>query len=306
MNTIPIAFAFDNNLVRPACICISSLLMNAKEETFYDIFILHSEKESINQSDINKIPTYFKNCRIQYKAIGDEFDGAFEIRGITTPAYYRLLIPELIPEYDKIIYSDVDMIFRMDLSDLYSLDLDGNYIGAVLGLSITLDKNNAKYTKTIGLNEKKYFQSGFLLINSALIRSHNKCSQFKELSKNKYKYQDQDILNIACEGHILSLPLIYNLTTFALKHAINKSPNLKFHYSEQDIKNSLLFGNVHFNGTKPWNGWCYNQDIWWENYRKSPFYDENFYFSFYERNINAIDNWTFWKRVKHLLRYFRK
>lgn len=40
MKTVPIAFAFDNNLVLPACICISSLLMNAKEETFYDIFIL--------------------------------------------------------------------------------------------------------------------------------------------------------------------------------------------------------------------------------------------------------------------------
>lgn len=42
MNTIPIVFAFDNNLILPACVCISSLLMNAKENTFYDIFILYS------------------------------------------------------------------------------------------------------------------------------------------------------------------------------------------------------------------------------------------------------------------------
>lgn len=42
MNIVPIAFAFDNNLILPACVCISSLMMNANEDTFYDIFILHS------------------------------------------------------------------------------------------------------------------------------------------------------------------------------------------------------------------------------------------------------------------------
>lgn len=42
MNIVPIVFAFDNNLILPACVCISSLMMNANEDTFYDIFILHS------------------------------------------------------------------------------------------------------------------------------------------------------------------------------------------------------------------------------------------------------------------------
>ena len=39
MKTVPIAFAFDNNLVFPACVCLSSLLMNAKDDTFYDTLI---------------------------------------------------------------------------------------------------------------------------------------------------------------------------------------------------------------------------------------------------------------------------
>lgn len=53
MKTVPIAFAFDNNLVLPACICISSLLMNAKEETFYDIFILYSSKINLHKEQFN-------------------------------------------------------------------------------------------------------------------------------------------------------------------------------------------------------------------------------------------------------------
>lgn len=71
MNIVPIAFAFDNNLILPACIGISSLMMHAKEDTFYDIYILHSEKEKLNKDELNKIPTYYKNCKIQYREVGN-------------------------------------------------------------------------------------------------------------------------------------------------------------------------------------------------------------------------------------------
>ena len=50
MNIVPIAFAFDYNLILPACVSISSLLMNAKEDTFYDIYVLHSRRENFSDS----------------------------------------------------------------------------------------------------------------------------------------------------------------------------------------------------------------------------------------------------------------
>lgn len=64
MNIVPIVFAFDNNLILPACVCISSLMMNANEDTFYDIFILHSahiklkKKNWINYRCITKIAVF--------------------------------------------------------------------------------------------------------------------------------------------------------------------------------------------------------------------------------------------------------
>lgn len=101
MNIIPIVFAFDNNLILPACVCISSLMMNAEEDTFYDIFILHSSNIALKKEELDKLSQYYQNCRIQYRQVDNTFDSAFEIRGITTSTYYRLLIPDLIPEYDK-------------------------------------------------------------------------------------------------------------------------------------------------------------------------------------------------------------
>ena len=187
MNIVPIVFAFDNNLAFPACICLSSLMMNAKESTFYDIFILHPASEELKHEELDKIPSYYPNCKIQYIAVDDTFAQAYEIRGITTPAYYRLLIPELIPQYDKILYSDVDVLFRRDLSDLMDLDLGLDYLAAVYDWSIVIDEKGREYAgKVLGINSRTYIQSGFLLMNCKLIREDGLVNRFREEAHKKY------------------------------------------------------------------------------------------------------------------------
>ena len=59
MNIVPIALAFDNNLILPACVCISSLMINAKEDTFYDIFILHSANIALETEKLHKLPQFY-------------------------------------------------------------------------------------------------------------------------------------------------------------------------------------------------------------------------------------------------------
>ena len=305
MNIVPIAFAFDNNLVMPACVCISSLMMNAKEDTFYDIFILHSASECLNKADLDRIPQYYKNCNIQYREVGNEFDGAFEIRGITTPTYYRLLIPELIPEYEKIIYADVDIIFRMDLSEIYSIDLNGNYIAATRDLGLNCSENGIKYIKSMhDLHIGDYIQCGFIILNSKAINEGKQVEMFKLIAKRNLKYQDQDTLNISCYGKIYYLSLEYNMTDYSFLYAIKDKERILNHFDKSTINNAIRYGNLHFNGPKPWKKYCVNFDIWWEYYRKCPFYDEKFYFDFFYNKLDELDQLSFMKRVKILIRYF--
>ena len=305
MNTIPIAFAFDNNLVMPACVCLSSLMMNAKPDTFYDIFILHSEKEDLRKEELNKLPIYYNNCRIQYRTVGDVFDQAFEIRGITTPAYYRLLIPEIIPEYDKVIYADADIIFRMDLSNLYALDLGNNFVAATKDLGLNIGEDGRKYIQSVvGLPLGRYLQSGFIMLNNRAIRQDGLVEQFKELALRKLKYQDQDILNLACGERVLYLPAKYNMTDYSYYYAMREPSNLKGYITSEELPTALSSGNLHFNGHKPWKKYCVNFDIWWEYYRKSPYFDEKFYFEFFYSKLNELDQLSLWKRIKILARYF--
>lgn len=305
MNTVPIAFAFDNNLVMPACVCISSLLMSAKPDTFYDIFILHSPKEELTKEKLDLLPHYYSNCRLQYRKVDATFDDAFEIRGITTPTYYRLLIPDLIPEYDKVIYSDVDVIFRMDLSQLYQSDLAGYLLAATKDLGLNLSKEGKEYiVSTLGLIQGNYLQAGFIIMNNALMRKDKKEKQLKALAKQKYKHQDQDILNIACQGKVLYLPPCYNMTNYSYNYMLHNYDMVETLYTDEEIRFALSHGNIHYNGQKPWKGYCINFDIWWEYYRKSPFFDEKFYYDFFAKKLDEYDRLSLWKRIKILGRYF--
>lgn len=304
-NIIPIAFAFDNNLVLPACVCISSLLSNANEDTFYDIFILYSKSGNIDRTNLDNIPQYYNNCKINYKLVDDTFDSAFEIRGITTPAYYRLLIPELIPEYEKVIYSDVDVVFRMDLWDLYQINLDGYYLAATRDLGLNLSKDGVEYIKTLnGVEAGDYLQSGFIVLNSSLIMRDGLVEQFKSLAKQKLKFQDQDILNIACHNKVKYLSLEYNMTDYSFYYVMKECDRILDLFDKEAIEVALNKGTLHYNGHKPWKKYCVNFDIWWEYYRNSPFFDPHFYFEFYYSKLDELDQLSLWKRIKILLRYF--
>ena len=46
MNIIPIAFAFDEKLIRPACVCLTSLLENANADSFYNVYIITKSVKS--------------------------------------------------------------------------------------------------------------------------------------------------------------------------------------------------------------------------------------------------------------------
>lgn len=305
MNIVPVAFAFDHNLNYPACVCISSLLMSSKEDTFYDLFILHSQQEYIDTDALDKIPAHFPNCRIQYRSVGIEFNRAFEIRGITVAAYYRLLIPDLIPEYDKIIYSDIDVIFRMDLSELYAQDLSFYYLAATYDWGMLFNEDGRKYIDSVeGLRSGDYIQSGFLLLNSKKIREDGLVSQFKKQAAKNYKFQDQDILNIVCGHCKCVLPLRYNMTDYAFYYIMNNPEYFEQMYPKKELLEAVKNGNIHYNGHKPWKKYSVNFDIWWEYYRKSPFFNEHFYFNFFYGKLNEFDNLSLSKRVKILLRWF--
>lgn len=305
MRTIPILFTFDQKLLMPAAVCITSLLENADKNTFYDIFIIH--KKGCDFSNLNRLYERYSQFNITFRCIGDEFDHTFEIRGIPHTAYYRLLAPELIPEYGKILYSDVDVIFREDLSSYYDIPLGDNYFGAVDNCSALRPYVQKYVHDELGLDYKRgYYYSGNLIINSEQILRDHMISVFKELSQNDYLQQDMDIINIACNGRFLSIGPSFCLTNNLYELIVNRRDEMETIYGSEELEHALHSGIVHYNGAKPWKEACLNMDIWWDYYRRSVCFDEQFCMNFWHNQAFKLEMMPLSKRLKLVGRYFRK
>ena len=188
---------------------------------------------------------------------------------------------------------------------MYQLNIDSYYLAATRDLGLNLTEDGKKYINSIdGLVQGQYLQSGFIMLNCNKMLKDGLINKFRSFATKKLKYQDQDILNLSCSGKVLFLPLKYNMTDYSY-YFINRKRNvLQNLYSEEEIVEAMRIGNIHFNGHKPWKKYSVNFDIWWEYYRKSPLFDESFYFNFFYSRLNEYDQLSLYKRIKILIRYF--
>lgn len=304
MTTVPILFTFDQSLEMPAGVCMTSLLLNAAPDTFYDIFVLHGPQCDFSKSRLNDLPSKYGNCRLTFRVVKGEFVGGYEIRGIPETAYYRLISPELIPEYDKYLYSDVDVIFREDLGRYFDTDLGENYFGAVDTCSVLRPDYQQYLEKEYGFDYREgYYYSGNLVINAKKLLQDGKLQEFRKLGENNYHQQDMTIINLSCKGRIKAMSPAYCISTPLYSLMVNRREEMEAIYGKEEIQHALSRGIVHYNGAKPWKEDCPNADIWWNYYRQSIFFEEKFTHDFWTERRDQLLRMSFIKRLKLLLRY---
>ena len=133
------------------------------------------------------------------------------------------------------------------------------------------------------------------------MRKDNIVEKFKIIGEKKWKYQDQDVLNISCNGKIKILP-----PWFGIVGTINEilSDKNQPYYTDNEAEFALTRGTLHYNGGKPWKEFCYNFDIWWEYYRNSVYFDFTYYHNFYRHKMSDLDTLPLLKRIKLLAKYF--
>ena len=120
-------------------------LLECADKSIYDIYVIvNDDVTDRDKQELIKQASLYPDHKIGFITIGDEFKGCNEVRGISTATYSRLLIPWLLPEYDKVIFSDVDVIFRIDLASVYNLDISGYYSAAIPAIGFRMGDRNIK------------------------------------------------------------------------------------------------------------------------------------------------------------------
>ena len=246
-----ILFSIDDNYIEHIKTLIFSIMIhNRKEKICFYFLDGNLSKES--KSDLKQVILgYGAICRFVFveKSV---FEKAPERKNISKETYYRLLAFELLPEVDKILYLDADILVTGSLAKLYHRDITNACIGAVLDQGEV--QTDRIHKMKLGLKkETGYVNAGVLLMNLDRIRktvTEKDIFDFIANNHHNLKYQDQDVINVMFEGEILLLEKNYN-----------QSP---LYESVEDFKAYYSFKRkyptiIHYMGerTKPWKEWFY-------------------------------------------------
>ena len=261
---IPICFATDDNYVPFLTVAIASLLANSSKENFYKIYVLTSHLTEENMNSILKMAT--ENSSIKFVQLSKELDKVqdmFHLRDYySKETYYRIFIPNLFPQYEKVLYLDCDITVLADVSELYNTQIHGYYVGAVQEEVMQTFEVFGNYVeKADGINRKNYFNAGILLINCRRWRNKLIAERFVDLL-NRYKFrvvQDEDYLNVLCKDNIKWLPLGWNKTSYK-----NEA------FDDKDLK--IIHWKIN------WRPWKYKdvlyEEYFWKYAKMTDFYDK--------------------------------
>ena len=264
--TIPIFFTVDDGYLPFFAVVLESMLENASKEYDYKIKVIYTHISDENQKRIIKEYTR-ENVNIEFvninEALGKISDKFYTRDYYSKATYYRLLIPELYPGFDKAIYLDSDMVVLADISDLYNVDLGSNLLGAVPdGVVQAIPPFQDYVERVVGLSDyNHYFNAGVLLMNLDELRKYKFQEKFLYLLDTiKFAVaQDQDYLNRICKGRVKILPGSWDVMPGGIQ--------------EEDRENLNI---IHYNlSYKPWHfDNIMYQDYFWAYAEKTSYYED--------------------------------
>ena len=245
-NNINICISCDDNYVRYAGVVMASVLYNASSSDNLAFYILDGGISEDSKQKMLSLKT-IKDCEINFVSIDEslfeDFKKVTTHKYISIAAYFRLKLPSLLPDIDRIIYFDCDVVINSSLKKLFNTDMENHPIAGVVDIKKKIVKINPGYVN-----------SGVLLLDLKKMRELNIENEFYIYTKDNFetiKCGDQEIINAVCKGDIKILENKWNVQ---ISNFTNRSDYMK---------NPAIIHYVSKN--KPWQFGSYS-------YRKELFY----------------------------------
>lgn len=262
---IPIFFAVDDNYVPCLAVALQSLIDNSSKNYYYHIRVLYTNIKWKNQKIIKKMQQ--ENIRIDFVNVSKQINKVkqqlYTRDYFSAATYFRLFIPELYPQYNKVLYLDCDIVVLDDIADLYNIDLEDNLIAAAPdGVINDLEPFREYAEKVVGVsNYKHYFNAGVIVMNLEEMRKFKFMDKFLySLETIKFRVaQDQDYLNRLCKGRVKIISDVWNRMPLRGDKILRKRLKL-----------------IHYNmANKPWHfDDVLYQEFFWKYAEETVFYDK--------------------------------
>jgi lipopolysaccharide biosynthesis glycosyltransferase len=292
---IPVALAADDGYCAQVATVVRSILDNGSHDRFFDILVLERDISAAHISLLQETVQQFDNVRLCFCDVAPYVAGedlSTNNEHISAETFYRFLIPELLPFYDKVLYLDSDIVVLGDVAELFDVDLKDNILAATRDIDFLGNLNGSPVSKSefdkqgrmayaknvLQLKDPySYFQAGVLVLNTeAMRRLHSTAEWFSIVRSSNFIYDDQDILNRECEGRVLFLDLAWDVT-----HDNSNRIQEVYSFAPAELYHAYLAARehpqiIHYAGfQKPWLYATVDlAPVWWSYARKTPFYEQ--------------------------------
>ena len=164
-----------------------------------------------------QIPPAFEHLKIKlFPPLDDDEYKSFKVTHLARSAYLRMWAPRILEhEYDRIIYLDSDIFLdAVGLSRLFDIDMQQMSVAAVRDVQQWYrPQRNVKEFELAGRPLRPYFNSGFLLIDTARYQENQVLERAIEIAEAHPEWichHDQSLLNLSLDGRWLELSPVWN------------------------------------------------------------------------------------------------
>ena len=251
-----IAFSTNRHFLPLCLVAITSILKNTDIDNQLSIVVMYSDLLAYDLESIRALRN-IREFDLQLIYIDPKPFAKYPVAWTSTEAWYRCKLAELLPNLDRILYLDTDIIVRRDLSDLFNTDLQGAMMGAIEDVSDS--KVNMHKIKISDF----YFNSGVLLLDLVQCRKQKLFDNIIQYLKHNTPFQaDQSTLNKIADGKKFRLSPTYNYMNVWWREN-----NCQYDESYQKLYDNCDPHIVHFTGLKPTSAKCRNMfKPEWDNY----------------------------------------
>ncbi|MBQ1996850.1 MAG: hypothetical protein II238_00190 [Alphaproteobacteria bacterium] len=202
-------------------VTVASICYNTKLDCHF--YILADNISTKDKALTGKLCKTFKNCHLHWIDLSDS-DRDYIVDNFISKSknavytknianYSRFLMPGLLPDVNRALYIDTDILVWGDIGKIYNTDLNGFVVGAVGDSYVLFDQQiKEKAYKYIDANHL-YFNAGVLLIDCVKWRNQdivNKIIESDKQIRDLKLFNSQDPINKYFENNYQWLPHVFN------------------------------------------------------------------------------------------------
>lgn len=258
---IHVALITDARCVVPAAVTLASIAEHVGPDDSVTAHLFVDGVTSEDRDDLIHDPA-LERLTLDVRSVDSERCRGLEsdIPHITPTTFHRLFLADDLPELDRLIYLDVDLLVRASLRGLWAWDLGGAVVAGVRDGSIPFlsAPGSVKDWRDLGAEPTAlYCNSGVMLLDLSTWRKEGVSDRVLRYLRDRdgvVTMADQGAINAALAGAWAHLPATWNVQTEFFDPNNLVEPFLDPAAFHEIVDDPAI---VHFTGpAKPWKSDC--------------------------------------------------